>query len=87
MGRRSRTKRERKQPPPPLPIAWAEGDGIHALLSGESPSAAQLAELSRQYQDSIRRSPLWHEMVKQFGKERAEELLRDFRVETRSGGP
>jgi hypothetical protein len=87
MGRRSRTKRERRRPAPPLPIAWAERDGIHALVPGEPPSAAQLAELSRRYQESIRRSPLWNEMVKRFGKERAEELLREFRAEVRSGGP
>jgi hypothetical protein len=82
MGRRSRMKRERRrQPSPVLPITWAESDGIHALLPGQAPSPAQLAELSRRYQDRIRRSPLWNEMVEQFGKERAEELLRKCRAE------
>jgi len=39
--------------------------------------------MSRRYQQEIRNSPLWDEMVKQLGAEEAERLLREFPVEIR----
>ena len=51
--------------------------------SGAAPSPEALDEASRLYQQSIRNSPLWDEMVKQFGEEEAERLLLKRRVEAR----
>jgi len=42
-----------------------------------------LDEMTRAYQQKIRKSPLWEEMVREFGEERAERLLKEFRVEIR----
>jgi len=38
-----------------------------------------MAELTRRYQENIRKSAVWDEMVQRFGKEKAEQLLREFR--------
>ena len=35
------------------------------------------------YQQRIRESPLWDEMVREFGEEEAERILKKFRVEIR----
>lgn len=60
-----------------------EGDGLHVLLPGTPPSSEMLDEMTGSYQQKIRESPLWDEMVREFGEEEAERLLREFRVEIR----
>jgi hypothetical protein len=47
-------------------------DGLHALVPGNSPSPETLDEMTRVYQQNIRESPLWEEMVREFGEEEAE---------------
>ena len=97
MGKRSRQKRQRRRQaahqhttaPPLCPawpaqahaFAWTDDQGLHTLVPGEAPSPEQLEEMSRVYQQQIRLSPLWDQMVAQFGPEQAERLLQAFRVE------
>jgi hypothetical protein len=64
-------------------LSWLDSDGLHAFAAGEKPSPEALEEATRRYQASIRKSALWDEMVKQFGKEEAERMLLEFRVELR----
>jgi hypothetical protein len=52
-------------------------------VPGNAPSPATLDEMARVYQQNIRESPLWEEMVREFGEEEAERFLREFRVEIR----
>lgn len=47
---------------------------------GPPPSPEQLEKMTEEYQKQIRNSSMWDLMVKQFGEERAEEMLREFRV-------
>ena len=83
--RKSRKRRERKkgQASSSLALSWFDSAGLHALVPGVAPSPEALEEASRLYQQSIRNSPLWDEMVMQFGEEEAERLLLQFRVEVR----
>jgi hypothetical protein len=60
---------------PPQALTWMNEEGIHVVTPGSRPSAAQLDEMTRTYQESIRNSPMWEEMVRTFGKKKAEELL------------
>ena len=85
LGKRGgRVKIRKKKGPPDLPGAsWMEQDGLHLTIPGTAPGEAEMAELTRRYQENIRRSPLWNEMVQRFGKDKAELLLREFRVEKR----
>ena len=71
---RDRQSRDRSMP-------WLERDGLHALLPGSPPSPEMLDDMTRSYQQKIRKSALWDEMVREFGEEEAERLLRKFRVE------
>jgi len=81
MGREARAQRGRTRTAPAAPVpAWLDKDGLHALVPGSEPSEAELDEMTRRYQESIRRSPLWDQMVKQFGKAKAETLLRQCRA-------
>ena len=61
-------------------ISWFEGDEMHSLIPGEAPNEEQLEEMMREYQKQIRKSPLFKKMVSQYGKEKAEELLKEFKV-------
>ena len=87
MGKKSRLKRERKkkegskEPPTPIGSTWLDQEGVHAILPGTAPSPEVLEEMTQQYQQSIRQSPMWDEMVRQFGEEKAEELLRECKAE------
>ncbi len=75
-------KIRKKKRRPDLPgVSWTEEDGLHVMMPGASPGEADMAELTRRYQENIRKSALWDEMVQRFGKEKAEQLLREFRVE------
>jgi len=60
---------------------WLETDGLHALLPGSPPSPQMLDDMTRRYQQEIRNSPLWDEMVREYGEEETERLLKKFRVE------
>jgi hypothetical protein len=64
-------------------FAWTDHEGLHTLVPGDTPSPNQLEEMCRVYQDRIRQSPLWDQMVAHFGPEEAERMLNKFRVELR----
>jgi hypothetical protein len=66
---------------PGLPApAWMEDDGMHVLIPDEGPPP-DLDTLSRAFQDKIRQSPLWETMVAEFGAEKAQSVLKNFKVE------
>jgi hypothetical protein len=76
--------RKRKTHKTQIVSAWTEPDGsMHAILPGDAPDEAQLERLSKSYQDSIRNSPMWADMVKEFGEAKAEKLLAQCRAEVR----
>jgi len=52
--------------------------GLHAIIGEDSP--ADIEALEKRYQENIRNSPIFDEMVKKFGKKKAEELLNEFKV-------
>lgn len=52
--------------------------GLHAIIPDVSPT--DIEALEKSYQENIRNSPIFNEMVKKFGKEKAEELLKEFKV-------
>lgn len=90
MGKKSRRKRQQPPPQPP-PIAervgWQADDGFHMLVPGAPPTPEMLEEMTRHYQEQLRHSPVWEEMVKKYGKEKAEELLQECRAELRPPQP
>ena len=90
MSKRSRRKKRDKYTNhkeydlPAGTIHWQEEGELHFLTPGLPPSAEKLAEMSKAYQRNIRNSPLFEEWVRQFGLEKAEEMLKECRVELRA---
>lgn len=58
---------------------WVDKEGIHFLQEGAPPSAKEIEKIEAIFQEKIRKSPLWIEMVSKFGEEKAAELLKEFR--------
>jgi hypothetical protein len=56
-------------------LSWMNNEGIHLVAPGSPPSSGQLDEMTRKFQEDIRNSPMWSEMVRRYGKQKAEELL------------
>lgn len=88
MGKKKRSKNRKKKQNPNYPAAegfiWQDEKGqVHSLLPGPPPTPEKLEEMSKVYQEQIRKSPLWEIMVKEFGAEKAEELLKECRAELR----
>ena len=85
MGKESRTKRERRAKRAALPDPfWEDADGIHTsfLVPGEPPP--DVAErMTEEFQKRIRNSPMWKQMVDQFGEEEAARLLKECKAEIR----
>ena len=85
--KKRRVKRDKALPQqPPIisdGVSWQAKDGFHTLLPGSPPTPEKLEEMTKQYQENIRNSPMWGEMVRKFGRAKAEELLKGCKVELR----
>jgi hypothetical protein len=86
MGKRTRNRKRKRPDAAHTAQAWWEPDGVHVLSHGAAPGAEGLAAMTRTFQDQLRQSPLWAQLVAQVGPERAEQLLLQCRVELREGG-
>jgi hypothetical protein len=62
---------------------WLDAEGYHLHCRMKSPTARTLEELTQEYRRQIRNSEIWDYMVKHYGREKAEEMLKGFRVELR----
>ena len=82
MSKKSKNKKKKKRKvlSNPPGFSWYDEEGFHFLTPGEKPFPEQVEEMTRQYQENIRKSPYWSEIVKLCGKEQAEELLKECRV-------
>lgn len=65
---------------PPQPM-WIDDQGIHAILPGEKPDAETLERMSIAFQQKIRNSPMFVELVNTYGLAKAEELLAQCRAQ------
>ena len=68
---------------PPNGLTWMEGGEVHALVPGQKPSEAEIRKITEAYQRQIRKSPLFGQWVKQYGKQKAIEMLEECRFEVR----
>ena len=57
--------------------SWMDEDGLHFTGQGTPPSDEDYEQMTRDYQEKIRNSPMWDEWIKQFGKKKAEEMLKE----------
>ena len=69
---------------PGLPVfQWMDNEGMHVAAPGSAPTPEQLQKMTEEYQQQIRNSPIWDMMVKEFGKKKAQEMLKEFQVKRR----
>jgi hypothetical protein len=77
-------KKGQRKKPSTLPVdvahSWLDQDGFHFFGPGKPPTTEEYEEMTRAYREKIRNSPLWTDMVRQFGKKKAEELLLECKV-------
>jgi hypothetical protein len=55
-------------------LSWQDEEGTHLAAPG-MPTPGFKEKLTENYQKNIRNSPLWPQMVAEFGEEKALELL------------
>ena len=59
---------------------WADDDGIHAIVPATATAREMEDAATAEFQRNIRKSPMWDDMVKEYGEQKAEELLKKCRV-------
>jgi hypothetical protein len=59
---------------------WLDEQGMHAVVPG-TPDPDTFERMTEIYQQKIRQSPMWDQMVSEFGLEKAEQLLKQCRAE------
>ena len=60
--------------------SWMDQDGLHLVAPGSPLTQEALERMAQAYQKRIRASAMWKDMVREYGKEKAEELLKQFQV-------
>jgi hypothetical protein len=64
-----------------LLVSWGDEESRHVISQGVKPTTSEIDQMSKEYQNQIRNSPLWNEMVIEFSKDKAEELLKQCKAE------
>ena len=65
------------------PSTWADKDGVHVIAEGEKPTPSEIEQMTKEYQNKVRNSPMWDDMVSEYGLEKAEELLKEFKADVK----
>jgi hypothetical protein len=60
--------------------AWMAPDGVHVVAPGGPLTQEDLDTMTQAYQQQIRQSPMWKQMVQEFGEAKAEALLKECQV-------
>ena len=64
-------------------MSFMDDEGLHVIGQGSGPSDEELEEMTKEYQKQMKLTPEWKEIVKELGEEKAEELLKQCKVENR----
>jgi len=54
--------------------------GMNVVGMGNQPTQEELKRMTEEYQENIKKSPIWEVMVKEYGEEKAKEMLKEFQV-------
>lgn len=65
------------------PATWTDKEGVHVIAEGEIPTPSEIEQMTKKYQNQIRNSPMWDDLVSEYGLEKAEELLKEFKAEVK----
>ncbi|MEZ6137040.1 MAG: hypothetical protein R3C53_19265 [Pirellulaceae bacterium] len=81
--RKRKIPRRRPRPGEQTSSTWQQGHEFHIAGNGQPPDSKMLEQMTNEFRESIRNSPIWQQMVDQFGAERAEQMLLEIRGEVR----
>lgn len=62
------------------PVNSLSKEGMTFAIPSVKPSPKEIERLTITYQEKIRNSTIWDQMVKEFGEEKAEEMLKEFKA-------
>jgi hypothetical protein len=60
--------------------SWIDADLIHYIGAGKAPTPEDYQMMTAEYQQRIRESQPWKQIVRRYGKAKAEEMLKEFQV-------
>ena len=83
MGKQQKLKAQRRaarKAAAATSVSWQDDEGIHFVAPG-TPKPGSEEKLTKDFQEQIKNSPLWPQMVAEFGEERALELLKECKAE------
>lgn len=86
MGKQQKLKAQRRaerMAAVSFPLSWQDEEGLHLVAPGTPPPGFK-KELEKSFQNQIRNSPLWPQMVAEFGEEKALELLGQCKAEIKN---
>lgn len=85
MSKKHKKKHKKRRSADTIPpvVIGEDKEGLHALVPAIAPAKVLEDEMTRNFQEKLRKSPLWDEMVKKYGLEKAEELLKQCRAEVK----
>jgi hypothetical protein len=63
--------------------SWIDEEGMHFVGKGSQPTIEEQERMTKEYQKNIKKSPMWSMMVKEYGEEKAEEMLKEFQVQVK----
>ena len=58
-------------------------DEVHAFVPAVAPKGKFLELVQYNFKKELRNSPVWDEMVSKFGREKAEELLDEIKIDAK----
>ena len=61
-------------------VGWIDEQGLHTATIGLPATEELLEEFNRRFQENLRRSPLWQELVRHYGKTQAEQIIQHCRA-------
>ena len=62
---------------------WVDKEGMYFVGNGVQPSQEERERMTIEYQMKIKKSPIWEMMVKEYGEDKAEEMLKEFQVQVK----
>lgn len=61
-------------------VVWADQQGLHTVTVGLPPTEELREEFNRRFQENLRRSPLWQELLRHYGATEAEQIIHKCRA-------
>jgi hypothetical protein len=62
---------------------WIDEQGVHTLIPGDRPDPQTLKRMSETFQQKLRNSPLYQQLIDAYGPVKAEEIILQCQAQLR----